>query len=87
MSLVNNRTFLSTNVKPVFGNVLGTLLYQFAWHPSKLLYKLKWTMIRHTKQQVLSGQEVPKLPPKTKEAVEGECVCGGRGCSRGAGWL
>jgi hypothetical protein len=29
-------------------------------------------MIRHTKQQVLGGEEVLRLPPKTEETVPGE---------------
>lgn len=40
-----------------------------AW---KLLYCLGQTMIRHTKLQVLGGEEVLKLPPKTEELVPGE---------------
>ncbi|GAX72705.1 hypothetical protein CEUSTIGMA_g161.t1 [Chlamydomonas eustigma] len=35
--------------------------------PAALLYTLKECMIRHTKQQVLGGEQVLQLPPKTEE--------------------
>ncbi len=36
-----------------------------------LLYALEHCMIRHTKLQVLGGEEVLTLPPKTEELVPG----------------
>jgi SWI/SNF-related matrix-associated actin-dependent regulator of chromatin subfamily A3 len=52
--------------------------------PHTLMYVLGRMLIRHTKLQVLGGEEVLKLPPKTEELVPGEhgyslstacCVC------------
>lgn len=40
-----------------------------------LLYVLSKTLIRHTKQQNLGGQEVLQLPPKTETAVPGALRC------------
>ena len=37
-----------------------------------LLYALGQCTVRHTKLQVLGGEEVLRLPPKTEELVEGE---------------
>ena len=44
-----------------------------------LLYTLGQCAVRHTKQQVLGGEEVLRLPPKTEELVEGERGAGGEG--------
>ncbi len=37
-----------------------------------LLYALGRMLMRHTKAQVLGGQAVSQLPPKTEETVAGE---------------
>lgn len=34
-------------------------------------------MVRHTKKQVLGGEEVLRLPSKTEETVAGEAGCAG----------
>lgn len=38
---------------------------------STLLFTLKQCMVRHTKNQVLSGEQVLQLPPKTEEDLAG----------------
>lgn len=40
----------------------------------QLLYTLRKVLIRHTKAQVLGGQAVLQLPPKTEELVAGGAV-------------
>ena len=39
-----------------------------------LLYTLSRLLMRHTKAQVVGGQAVSELPPKTEEAVAGETL-------------
>ena len=39
-----------------------------------LLYTLGRMLMRHTKAQVLGGQAVSQLPPKTEEALAGEML-------------
>ena len=51
----------------------------------ELLYALGRTLIRHTKRQVLGGEEVLTLPPKTEEEVPGERAWGGCECVWGGG--
>ena len=36
---------------------------------------LERCMVRHTKRQVLGGQQVLQLPPKVEEDVPGETAC------------
>ncbi len=48
--------------------------FQFSHRPKTmmpLLHVLRACMIRHTKLQVLGGEEVLSLPPKTEELVPG----------------
>ncbi|KAI3434920.1 hypothetical protein D9Q98_002974 [Chlorella vulgaris] len=59
----NSKTFFDANIKPAFGN------HVFGGSNVPLMYTLGQTMIRHTKQQVLGGEEVLRLPPKTEETV------------------
>ena len=39
-----------------------------------LLYALGRMLMRHTKAQVVGGQAVSQLPPKTEEALAGELL-------------
>jgi hypothetical protein len=62
----SGKPFFDARVRAAFGNNV------FAGGCAELLYTLGATMIRHTKRQVLGGEEVLRLPPKTEELVPGE---------------
>ncbi|PSC76011.1 helicase-like transcription factor isoform B [Micractinium conductrix] len=58
----NQKTMFDSHVKNAYGNAHGMGCPQ-------LVYTLGQTMVRHTKRQVLGGEEVLRLPPKTEDTV------------------
>jgi hypothetical protein len=85
----NNKVFFDTNIKHTYG------ASSYGGSCPALLCALGQTMVRHTKLQVLGGEEVLRLPPKTEETVAGErawrvvrgCACGGADVwTRAGGW-
>lgn len=66
MAPLNTKVFFDTYIKPAFG---WSRSYGSESSPATLLYTLKASMIRHTKQQVLGGEVVLQLPPKTQEDI------------------
>ncbi|KAI7843193.1 hypothetical protein COHA_003176 [Chlorella ohadii] len=60
----NNKTFFDAHVKHAYGSSA------YAGGCPALMVTLGATMVRHTKRQVLGGEEVLQLPPKTEELVE-----------------
>lgn len=66
---LNWNSFFDAHIKPAFS---GSYYQEGGAAP--LLYVLRRVMIRHTKQQVIAGEEVLKLPPKTEELVPGKAV-------------
>ncbi len=69
MAPLFNQPWFNAVVKPAFG-----IRHHYNSSTVPLLYVLSKTLIRHTKQQVIVGEEVLKLPKKTEEVVAGGWV-------------
>jgi hypothetical protein len=61
----NNKVFFDARVK----HVMQENRYYGSSSNGEVVYMLDHSLVRHTKRQVLGGEEVLQLPPKTEELV------------------